>query len=307
VASGDPTLSIILTIVEGGSYVRDFLGAVFDMEDAPPLDVIVPYDESVGEVAKYASEFPSVRFLPLGRMVTERPIDREDGKHELYDRRRAAGLAEAKGDIVAILEDRGQPRPDWARTVVRLHAETGHEVVGGAIQPTEPCRPLNWAFHVAEYGRYMLPFESGPRDWVSDINVTYSRRAISATRHLWKDRYQEPVVNWYLQEQGTMLWLDNRLVVVHRRPPLKLLPMLRERFDWGRHFGMIRAGQSSSVKRLAMILTSPAIPPILWLRHFRLQASKGNAAHYFRVIHWIILLTTAWTVGEVWGYLTRRS
>ncbi|MFN0114872.1 MAG: hypothetical protein ACKVPY_09370 [Paracoccaceae bacterium] len=306
-AGGDPSLSIVVTIVEGGAYVRDFLRAVLAMQDAPPLDVIVPYDDSVADVAAWASEFPSVRFLAIGPIVPEKPVASEGGKHELYDRRRAAGLAEARGDIVAILEDRGQPRADWARTAVRLHQETGRDVIGGAIDPTEPFHALNWAFHVTDFGRYMSPFDSGPRDWVSDVNITYSRKAIEATRHLWQDRYQEPVVNWHLRSLGMDLRLDNRLVVLHRRPPLRLAPLLRERFDWGRLFGAIRVRGVSAGRRAAMILTGPAIPPVLWLRHFRTQSAKGQRRRYLRVLPWVMLLTTVWTAGEVWGYVTKRS
>lgn len=304
---GDPTLSIVVTVVEGGDFVRDFLHAVHGMTDTPPLDVIVPYDDSVTEVAAVAADFPSVRFLPLGRIVTARPIGSEAGRHELYDRRRAAGLAEARGDIIAILEDRGHPRSDWARTVVRLHRETGRDVIGGAVDPAGPFLPLNWAFHVTDFGRYTRPFESGPRDWVSDVNITYSRRALEATRHLWRDRYQEPVVNWHLMGQGMELWLDDRLVVLHRRPPLRLGPLLRERFDWGRLFGTIRVRDATGPRRAAMILSGPAVPPVLWLRHFRLQSSKGLRGRYLRVLPWVMLLTAVWTAGELAGYTTRRS
>ena len=123
----------------------------------------------------YAAEFPEVNFLDLGPITPARPITSEAGQHELFDRRRAAGLAAATGDVIAILEDRGHPHPDWARTVMRLHAETGKNVIGGAIDCKEPVSLLNWAFYVTDFGRYGLPFDSGPAEWVSDVNVTYSR------------------------------------------------------------------------------------------------------------------------------------
>ena len=155
--SSDPTLSIVLTIVQGGSYVRDFLEAVRSFDDPPPLDVIIPYDASVADVAQYADDYPEVRFLDLGVIDPVRPITSEAGKHELYDRRRSAGLAAATGDIIGILEDRGLPQSDWARTIVRLYAETGKNVIGGAIECMEPVSPLNWAFYVTDFGRYGRP------------------------------------------------------------------------------------------------------------------------------------------------------
>jgi hypothetical protein len=42
------------------------------------------------------------------------------------------------------------------------------------------------------FGRYALPFESGPATWVSDVNVSYTRKALDDTQHLWKDRFTSP-------------------------------------------------------------------------------------------------------------------
>ena len=36
--SEDPKLSIVLTIVQGGDYVRDFLEAVHSFDNPPPLE-----------------------------------------------------------------------------------------------------------------------------------------------------------------------------------------------------------------------------------------------------------------------------
>ncbi|MGB7322850.1 MAG: hypothetical protein WBC95_15670, partial [Albidovulum sp.] len=126
-----PELSIVVTIIDGGEPLRAFLRAVTSFDDPPAHEIIVPYDKSRPEALAMAAEFPTVTFLDIGQIDPIHPITSEAGLHELYDRRRARGLAASKGRIVAILEDRGHPRPDWARTVVRLHAKTGCHVVGG--------------------------------------------------------------------------------------------------------------------------------------------------------------------------------
>lgn len=304
--SDDPLLSIVVTIVQGGDGLRSFLQATRAFIDPPRYELIVPYDESVAETADLATEFPEVSFVPLGRINTIRPIRSEAGQHELYDRRRARGLAEAKGDIIGILEDRGQPAPDWARAAVRLHAATNYDVIGGAVDCKEPVSLLNWAFWVTDFGRYGRPFETGVADWVTDVNVTYSRKALEATRHLWKDRYHEPIVNWHLISLGMELLLSNELVVNYTRPKTRLCSLLPERFHWGRLFGEIRVRSMPQSKRLMFILASPIIPPMLWLRHGRMQARKGRGGRYLRALPYVMILTTTWTLGEVWGYITRR-
>lgn len=303
----DPLLSIVVTIVDGGRYLRDFLRATNALQNPPRLELIVPYDDSVADVAAFQAEFPHVNFLRLGRIVPVRPITTEAGQHELFDRRRAAGLAAATGDIIAILEDRGHPHPDWARTVVRLHSETGKNVIGGAIDCKEPVSLLNWAFYVTDFGRYGRPFITGPAEWVSDVNVTYSRNALEATRHLWSERFHEPVVNWFLIGRGDELLLSNELIVDHVRPPATLARLLPERFHWGRLFGNIRARHFTPLQRVAYIALSPLIPPSLWLRHGLTQWRKGKGGRYLLALPYIIVLTTAWTLGEVWGYVTRRA
>lgn len=302
----DPVLSIVLTIVQGKEYVKEFLDRVRTFEDAPPLDVIVPCDASIIEVGEFAQHYPEVRFLDLGLIRTQRPITSEAGKHELYDRRRSAGLKAAKGDYIAILEDRGLPRKDWASTVVRLFQQTGKHVIGGAIECMEPTSPLNWSFYVTDFGRYGLPFDTGPADWVTDVNLAYSRWALDETRSLWSERYHEPIVHWHLIGLGEDLWLSNELVVEHRRPRAKLTELLPERFDWGRLFGEIRVRDAPLSRRLGLIAAGPLIPPVLWLRHYRIQRSKGRAGRYLRALPYVMLLSTAWTVGEVWGYITKR-
>lgn len=301
-----PRLSIVVTIVEGGGALRRFLTAVRSQAGAPPLEVLVPWDDSVPDLDGLRAEFPEVTWLALGAVPTTHPVHTAAGQHELYDRRRAAGLAAATGDLIAILEDRGAPRADWAATAVRLHGEHRFGVIGGAIEP-EPSSLLNWAFWVCDFSRYGLPFQSGPARWVSDVNVTYKRTAIEATRSLWRERYQEPVVHWALLERGDTLYLSADLVVQHQLAPLRLGPLLPQRFDWGQLFGAIQARHNNLLTRLARVAMSPLIPLVVLARHGRLQARRGDSARFVRAIPILLVLLVAWTAGETWGQLSGRD
>ena len=61
-SSKKPKVSIVVTIVDGGRYLRDFLHAVMAMKDAPPLEIIVPYDASIADTKLLATEFPHIGF-----------------------------------------------------------------------------------------------------------------------------------------------------------------------------------------------------------------------------------------------------
>ncbi len=304
--SKKPVLSIVVTVVDGGRYLRDFLLAVMAMKNSPPLEIIIPFDASIRDTKLLGAEFPQIKFLDMGVIVPTRSIQSQGGQHELYDRRRAYGLAAATGDIVAMLEDRGHPSADWASTLIRLHAELKNNVIGGAIECREPVNLLHWTFYVTDFGRYGRPFKSGPASWVSDVNVSYKRKALADSHHLWTERFYEMIVHRYLMSRGEELHLSNELVVYHARPPVTLGPLLRERLEWGILFGYVRTKQTSPVERLGLILGSPLIALVLCARHGLIQARKGRGLRYLTALPYVILLTTVWSLGEVWGYITRR-
>lgn len=300
-----PVISVIVTIVSGGDTLRRFLHAMTHQEEAPAVEILVPYDASIADTAHIGREFPGCVFIDMGPLETERPITTAAGQHELYDRRRAAGLARACGTLIGILEDRAPPRANWAREVIRLHDQLPWGVIGGAIE-CAPGNLLNWAFYVCDFSRYGLPFESGPRRWVSDVNVSYKRKMIDDTREVWQERFVEALVHWALLERGETLYLSSELVVDYRTPYTSLLGVLPERFHWGRLFGHVRARSVGPAKRLGYALLGPVIPLVLLVRHGRTQARLGNFPRFLRSAPTIAVLLAAWTSGEVWGYITNR-
>lgn len=301
-----PLLSVVVTIVQGGEALEQCLEALHRQDNPPRLEIIVPYDDSVAQVSSLARRYPTMVFLPMGAVPTEREISSAAGQHELFDRRRAAGLAAASGELIAILEDRGVPRPDWARQAVQLHARLPHAVIGGAIENGRD-RLLNWAVYFCDFGRYQLPFEAGPRDYVSDVNICYKRRALDATRELWATRYHETTVHWALQRAEEILYLHPDLVVDQMRGTLRLQDLLRERLGWGRLFGYTRAREMTLARRLIFGLVAPFLPGILFFRIVRGQLVRHRAPGRLAVAWPIVAaLLTAWSLGECAGYLTAK-
>lgn len=300
-----PYLSVIITVVDGGDVLRRFLDALVGQVGAPSMELLLPYDATAPEIGRFQADYPQVRFIDMGSVQTVRPVSTAAGQHELYDRRRAAGLHEAHGALIAILEDRAPPRPDWAAVMTRLHHELPYGAIGGAIE----CAPgdlLNWAFWACDFSRYGLPFESGPRGWVSDVNVCYKRRCMDMTRDIWNERFNEAKVHWTLTERGEILYLTNEAVVDYKTPYRSLMGVLPERFHWGRLFGCVRALHVSPLRRLAFVLTGPAIPFVLFMRHRRVQRSLGNQRRFRAAARFMLPMLFAWTTGEVWGYVTRE-
>ena len=298
-------LSVVVTIVDGGATLERCLTALATQTEAPPLEILVPHDDSVSGIAPLAVRFPSMRFLPLGSLPTRYPAMSPGGQHELFDRRRSAGLRAATGDLVAILEDRGAPARDWARTAVRLHGSLPHAVIGGAVD-NGVDRTLNWAVFFCDFGRYQPPLEAGPRDYVTDVNVCYKRRALEATRALWSERYHETTVHWQIQRSGETLYLTPELLVSQARDGLRLGALLGERLSWGRLFAYTRARERPVGARLALAALAPALPFLLLARQLRLQLGKPTLGRWIVAAPAALLLLVAWSAGEMAGYMTGK-
>jgi len=298
-------LSVVVTVVDGGSTLEACLHGLRAQKGPPSMQVIIPFDDSISDVGGLSDRFPNFEFLPLGSFPFEKSLRSPAGQHELYDRRRSAGLRAARGEIVGILEDRGIPDPDWAALVDTLHSSP-YAVIGGAVE----CgvdRTLNWAVYFCDFGRYQLPFNPGPRSYVTDVNISYKREALEKTRHLWSERFHETTVNWALTRSGETLLLTPDLVVRQERENLRFGAVLLERFAWGRLFAYTRVRECSSAKRAAYACLAPVLPLLLFVRHSRMQAQKRvRFGTFVRVSPLVAIFLAAWSLGELLGYLTGR-
>jgi hypothetical protein len=304
---GEPTLSVVVTIVDGGATLRACLDALGGQVDAPRLEVIVPFDRSVDDIEAMSRAYGEYHFLDLGHVETDADPGNESGRHELYDRRRAAGLAAARGEFVAILEDRGRPCADWAMRAVAALRAGGQDLAavgGGVVNAID--RALNWAVYLCDFGRYQPPLAAGTTHVLTDINVCYRKAALEAIRSVWCERFHEPEVHSALEEQGGRLALVPEMLVEQHRANLRLGSVLRERYHWGRLYAAVRMRDTGIGPRLVFALLTPLLPLLLVARITRLQLGRPSLGRFCFALPWIILLTLPWSAGELMGYLTAR-
>ncbi len=310
--SAAPFLSVIVTVVDGGEALRRCLDGLLAQRDAPAMEILVPVDVTAASARQVVDEVKAgrasalVRSVELGRIETRDAPSSHAGQHELFDRRRAAGLAAARGDLIAILEDRGVPRPDWAAAIVRHHQSVPNLVVGGAVENGRDAT-LNWAVFFCDFGRYQLPFVPGPRATVSDVNVAYKRRALEETRDVWRDRFHEPWVHQALEQRGETLLAFPDIVVDQVRDDLRLGPLIRERIAWGRLFGSLRAHRASLPRRLVWVVAAPVVPIVMFARVLRDRAGKPPPiGRFLLATPATFLLLIAWAAGEAAGAFRAR-
>ena len=296
-----PDLSIIVTVVDGGAALERCLESLSAQSEAPAMEVIVPYDDTSPEVAELAGRFAEFRFLALGRLV-EGPAEDEYRRHVLYDRRRSGGLKAARGRLVAMLEDRGPPRTDWARQMVALHENSAYSAIGGAVENGAEG-DLRWAIFFCDFGRYQAPLEVADPEYLTDINICYKREALESVRPLWERRYQEAKVNWALREAGHGLYLSDRPVVVQQRAPISLAAAIEERIHWARTFGEVRCEETPASTCFLWAAATPMLPVLLFFRHFRRQlGKKRNLRAFLEASPATLALLHFWALGECLGY-----
>ena len=293
---------MVVTLVDGGDQLRRCLAALAEQANLPALEVLIPYDDSVGDLAALRKEFSGFRFIALGPVDTERRSASAAGQHELFDRRRAAALAVATGDIVAMLEDRGVPRHDWAATMLDLHRRYEHEVIGGAVD-WAGRGILSWAVYACDFGRYESVHSDGAREFLTDCNLSYKRGAVDATRSLWRERYHETQVHDQLRRDGAVLWFSPEAVVEEARAGLRLAPLLAERIAWGRLYGAIRLTGASHRQRWLRAMAAAVLPLLLYLRIVLRHAGR-TPGRLVMATPALLCLLAAWTMGECVGYLT---
>lgn len=301
-----PELSVVVTTVGGPPFLARTLERLMPQTVDRPIEVLVPFDATLSDLDALRPRFPGVRFIDMGRVVTDAPAGTEGAAHELYDRRTAAGLCASRGRIVALLQDYGAPAPDWCEQVVLAH-ELPAGVIGGGVEH-EGGDALNWAVYFLDFGRYQGPLREGPATYLTDVNVSYKRDALERVRELWRERYKEVTVNWTLAGLGVTLWQRPQMVVYQRRGRLGWKPLIIERFCWGRLFGALRVAQMTRARRALYALGSPAIPLVLLTRMTRTVVTTGrNRLAFIRALPHVAALTICWCAGESLGYLTGRA
>lgn len=301
-------LSVVVTIVDGDSTLARCLQALAEQYAPPFLEVVVPFDDSVAaSIPALRERFPAFRFIALGAVATARPVTSEAGRHELFDRRRAAGLAAAEGAVVAMVEDRGVPRADWARKVVDLHRRLPHAAIGGAVENGVDA-PWHWAVWFCDFGRYQLPFAAGPATTLTDINVSYKREALWAVHAQWRERFHEPAVHGALRAAGHTLFLSPEIVVDQQRGALGMTALLRERFHWARLYAATRVAHGGVGRRALFTLGAPLLPLVLLGRQLLHQLDQRRlVGTWLWCLPRTALLLLGWSAGEMAGYATRTA
>ncbi|MFH1037061.1 MAG: glycosyltransferase family 2 protein [PVC group bacterium] len=117
IVSRDPLVTIIIAFRHPGEYVRESLEKIGEL-DYRNFEVILLPDEHMEEIG------PEITIIPTG------PVG--------PPRKRDIGAEQARGEILAFIDDDAHPLPDWLKRAVPLFSDDSIAAVGGpAMTPPE--------------------------------------------------------------------------------------------------------------------------------------------------------------------------
>lgn len=296
-------LSILITVIGGKETMRRCLRTLLPQVQSLAAEIIVPYDEWAADIGELKSEFPDVHFPFIADLGIAANPNVPAHQHRLCDRRRAIGLAEARGRIIAMTEDQVVPAGNWVAEILSAHDRLPDAVIGGSIDNVVN-QPVHWAAYYCDHGRYGSPLASTEAEYVSDLNISYKREAIERTRDVWNEAYSETMVHWAMRDRGMTLRLDPALKVFKHRPPINYLHSLGERAEWGRVFAETRVASIGMSQRLMLAAMTPALPVLLLLRNLKHMLRQGRTVRQIALMLPLSAgLLIAWSWGEFIGYV----
>ena len=107
----------------------------------------------------------------------------------------------------------------------------------------------------------------------------------------------------HLRRAGGVLCFAPGAVVEQTRTGLRVAPLLSERFAWGRRYAVTRAVPASRAERLLRAITAILLPALLYLR-IVIRHARGTPGRVVMATPALLLLLTAWSLGEGAGYLS---
>ncbi len=283
-------LSVIVTSYESPETLRQCLKSLSRQEEAGEI-VVSDCSRELPERLK--RDFPAVRFLQFGeaRAVPEL---------------RWAALPLVTGEVVAAVEARCVPSATWCAELLAAHrGQPDAPAVGGPVTLAPGASAFDWGLYFCEYGAFAPPVQTGEAPAISGANLSYKRAALEACADLTGRGEWETLIHEQWRRGGLHLWLCQ--AAVEFRNSISPATALTQRWHYGRGYAADRVRGAGLVKRLAYAAAGCALPLLLLARIALLARQKRLGSVFLRACGWVALLSTAWSAGEIAGYLAGQS
>ncbi|MEZ4586480.1 MAG: glycosyltransferase [Gemmatimonadales bacterium] len=279
----DPDLSVVVPFVNQPADLADCLAALDAARSELELEVLV-VDRRGTAGAVVGAGAPWVRVLPAS------------GADSIPEMRFRA-FREARGAIVAVIEDHVIVPPTWARAMIDA-IEEGRDVVGGGLYNLATSTLADRAAFLGEYAPFLPPAD-GVRP--PGNNVGYRRAVLARYLEVAAEGGWENRLHGALERDGITPVCLAELAAGHKLH-LSLWAYTSQRYLFSRSWAGIRHRGAPLAQRIAAGLASMALPPVLlWRMVSTVWRKSGHRRELPRSLPLLAWFATVGAVGEVAG------
>lgn len=282
-SDGGEELTVVVASSAPEASLRSCLGAL-DEQRARAQVVVVEADPSSEDLRE---RFSWAEFLPCPDALVP----------EMW----REGIAHARGRIVALTISQMIPASDWVETIIRAHDQ--HDAVGGAIDPADDLRLVDWAEYFCRYSRDMAPFEAAAEEDIAGDNASYKRALLEEEWEHLRTGFWEPVIHPVLRRRGVELWHTPEMLVRQGRSN-GFLAFAAQRNAHGRRYARQRGSDFTRLRHAMGVLGAPAVPFLMTLRVLRSVFTKGRfRGRLIASLPLVFALNAVWAFAEARGHL----
>ena len=286
-----PAISVVIASVNGFPSIGECLDCLARQEDKIAYEVLVMDRCDAKTRQEIRRRFPQPE-IQLVEVFDDPSIPKL----------RAMGIAQARGKLVAILEDHCNVPPDWFRTIMRLH-EAGHQVMSGAVENAAVDRVVDWAVFFCEYARFMPPIRAGTVDEIAGNCAIYTREVLDRVGPELREEMWEPFLHARMREMRIPFYCDPALTVAHKKE-FGFWYFLTQRYHYSRSFAGMRMRAAPLWKRIAYSGGTVLLPALLFARMTKTVCEKGrHRLKFFLAAPIIGFFLISWAWGEAVGAL----
>jgi GT2 family glycosyltransferase len=282
-----PTISVVVASCRQRALLDACLASLLGQAAAHGAELVVARAGGDGEIEELQRDFPTVRVVGAPHDATVPEL-------------RAAGMAAAEGDIVALTEDHCLVSEDWLAQMLRAQ-RGGADVVGGAMDNAQRRRAVDWAAYFAEYGFFSEAENRGAGAAITGANVTYSRRVLEEVIRWARQGEWENVAHSRLAAQGSAMQFV-RTAAVYQNQNYRFRDFCRDRFEHGLGYARRRLVDEGTARRWLYLPGTVALPGVLLMRVAR-AAGREKRGPFLRSLPFTLAFLVSWSFGEAVGYL----
>jgi hypothetical protein len=288
--------SVVVIALVGGSALEACLRRL-----APwSAQCLVILGAGMGDAQAWRARHPRARFAEGGGMTVPA--------------RRWHGLQAAAGHIVALLEDTSLPEPGWLEGMCDAFADERVAAASGPVRIDPSLAARYRALACAEYGQFhpdryprlaLGPPDARGTQPVSRLpgnNLAYRRERILEIVGGEGNGLVESEVNDALKARGYALAFQPRMAVLYSAADARGA-RLSTRMRHGRLYAGLRAAGKGGAARCAGLAKSLLLPAVLAARAMAGMTRAIGPAAWPATAFWIVLLESAWALGEGVGYV----